>query len=61
MELTIVLTIIGLIIYFIPSFIAQLRGNKNLAAILILNVFLGWTGLGWVGALIWASLNDDKA
>jgi hypothetical protein len=61
MEQTIVLTIIGLIIYFIPSFIAHLRGNKNLAAILILNVFLGWTGLGWVGALIWASLNDDKA
>jgi len=38
--------------YFIPAIIA--RNKVNFTAILLLNIFLGWTFLGWVGALIWA-------
>ena len=42
----------GLILYFLPSFVG---GNSKYAAgIFILNLFLGWTLLGWVGALVWA-------
>ncbi len=48
----IIFIIIGLYFYFIPSIIA--RGTKYLNGILILNIFLGWTFLGWVAALIWA-------
>jgi len=39
-------------IYFIPSVVGW--NTKYASGILILNLFLGWTILGWVGALIWA-------
>lgn len=40
--------------YFIPSFIAGSRKHRSGMAIVALNVFLGWTFLGWVGSLIWS-------
>ena len=49
------LTIVFLI-YFLPFFIACIREHKNRAAILLLNLFLGWTGLGWLGVLIWSMM-----
>lgn len=54
----IVLFIIGVVIYFIPYFIGSDR--RNSAGIFILNLFLGWTLIGWVGALIWALVDDKK-
>ena len=41
--------------YFIPSIIA--RNKVNFVPILLLNIFFGWTFLGWVGALIWAIID----
>jgi hypothetical protein len=41
--------------YFFPSIIAWLRGHHNLLSIFLLNLLLGWTGLGWIGALIWSA------
>lgn len=46
------------VIYFIPSVIANNRKHRQFTAIFILNLFFGWTLIGWVGALIWAVLND---
>lgn len=43
-----------LIFYFLPSFVATGRKHPNGAAITVLNLFLGWTLLGWVVALIWS-------
>jgi hypothetical protein len=40
------------VIYFIPSIVAH--NKRNFGAIFVLNLFLGWTGIGWLGALIWA-------
>ncbi len=48
-----------LIIYFIPSIIAGKNGKTNLNAIIVFNLFLGWTFLGWVIALVWAVKKDD--
>jgi len=42
------------LIYFLPSFIALFRNHHDFAAIAALNLFLGWTFLGWVVALCWA-------
>lgn len=44
--------VIGLFIYFIPSLVGW--KTKYASGILVLNLFLGWTVLGWIGALIWA-------
>ncbi|MBQ8476656.1 superinfection immunity protein [bacterium] len=45
-------------IYFVPVIVAHIRRHKNIAAIIVLNVFLGWTFFGWLAALLW-SLNSD--
>ena len=50
----IVLLILAVVIYFLPTIIAGNRNHNNTPAIVVLNVFLGWTFLGWVIALIWA-------
>ncbi len=44
-------------IYFIPSIIGRKKMNSK--AIFLLNLFLGWTFLGWVGAMVWAVMKDD--
>lgn len=41
--------------YFFPSILAKTRGHHQTLAIFLLNLLLGWTGLGWIGALIWAA------
>lgn len=43
-----------LAIYFAPALVASRRDHKNATAITVLNLFLGWTLLGWVVALVWA-------
>jgi hypothetical protein len=45
--------LIGL--YFLPLIIAATRHHHQTAAIAVLDLFLGWTFIGWVLALIWAA------
>ncbi len=54
MEFGIGLLIILAALYFLPSLIAKLRGHHSTGAIFVLNLLLGWTFLGWVGALVWS-------
>jgi hypothetical protein len=51
---SIFLLFIALGIYFFPSFEAFRREHRSASAILVLNIFLGWTFVGWVAALVWA-------
>ena len=44
--------------YFIPYFVARANRKRNAEAIGMLNLFLGWTVLGWIIALVWASCQD---
>lgn len=53
----IIACIIIAFVYFIPSIIGW--NKRNSAPILAVNIFLGWTFIGWVVALIWAFSNDD--
>jgi len=53
--------LIIIVIYLFPSLIAYKRSHLNMDAILILNLFLGWTFLGWVIALVWAFTNREKS
>jgi hypothetical protein len=52
-----ILAIIG-IIYFLPGIIGFRK--RNGFAILVFNLFLGWTLIGWVMALVWACLRDGE-
>lgn len=47
-------------VYLVPSMIAQRYQHPKQPAILMLNVVLGWTIVGWVIALLWA-LNPNPA
>ena len=49
-----VVLIIGLAIYFLPTAIAINRGHMSKGAIFALNLLLGWIGIGWIVALIWS-------
>lgn len=42
----------GIGLYFLPAIIAAVRHTHNSTGILLLNLFLGWTLIGWVIALI---------
>lgn len=56
-----VLALIGaLIVYFLPSIIAAVRRKRQFDAILMLNLFAGWTVAGWVGALVWSVLREES-
>ena len=45
---------LSVMVYCLPAITAWYRSHHNTAAILALNLLLGWTVIGWIGALIWA-------
>ena len=46
--------LVTLVLYFVPAIVAAARHTHNSTAILLLNIFLGWTIVGWVVALLMA-------
>lgn len=46
------------VLYFMPTIEANLRNKKNIQSIALVNIFLGWTLVGWIVSLIWA-INED--
>ena len=48
----------GFVMYFLPSIIAIVRSKRDVTAIILLNLFLGWTMIGWVVSLVWALKKD---
>jgi len=45
-------------IYFIPTVVASNRSHNNKTPILLVNLFFGWTFVGWVTALIWSCTDN---
>lgn len=54
------LLVIGGALYFLPWIVAYRRDHPNCNAIALLNLFLGWTFLGWVLALVWSATAIKK-
>ena len=50
-----ILAIFLVLLYCLPAIVAALRDHHQRSAIVVLNLFLGWTFLGWVAALVWAA------
>jgi T4 superinfection immunity protein len=48
----------GFVLYFLPAIIGFGRGKRDAVSILVLNLLLGWTAIGWVIALVWALRQD---
>ena len=50
------LVIVGLVavMYFLPSLIALGRRNPDINSVFLINLWLGWTVIGWITAIGWA-------
>lgn len=46
--------LIGGALYMVPTIVAICRTHRSTGQIAVLNLFLGLTFFGWVGALMWA-------
>jgi hypothetical protein len=53
LELLLVI-MLALTLYLFPALVATSRNHHNSGSIIITNLFLGWTFLGWVVALAMA-------
>ena len=56
-----IVLIISAALYFIPFIIAILRGIKNSMSVFFLNLFLGWTVIGFFVLIFYASLTNVKS
>lgn len=56
-----IMLIAAFVIYFLPTFVAAKRGNPNGTSIFLLDLFLGWTFIGWLAALIWSASAIKKS
>jgi FtsH-binding integral membrane protein len=43
-----------LVLYFLPIGIAAMRNHNRQLDIIVVNLWLGWTVIGWLIALVWA-------
>jgi len=48
--------VVALLVYFLPSILG--KKHKNFSSIFVINLFFGWTLIGWVVALAWAVKKD---
>ena len=49
-----IITMVLLSLYFLPAMLAIGRRHVNALPVFLTNLYLGWTLIGWVVALIWA-------
>lgn len=55
-----VILLFSAIIYFFPAIVAADRRLKNCASLFIINLFFGWTLIGWVICLAWSLSGNVK-
>jgi hypothetical protein len=48
-------------LYLLPTIVAVKKNRRQMTAIFILNLLLGWTIIGWAGAMVWAFIEDRPA
>jgi hypothetical protein len=58
--LSLVIILIGLVVYFAPTIAAQASKSKRTQGVFVVNLLLGWSVIGWIVALIWAVGSDKK-
>jgi hypothetical protein len=56
----VILLAIAAALYFLPLIVAILRKVPNVGSVAVVNIFLGWTFIGWVVALAMACRSADR-
>ncbi len=49
-----IILLVSLVVYFVPCFIALVRDHEQQGPIIMICLFTGWTGIGWLVALVWS-------
>ncbi len=44
--------------YLAPTGVAVYRNHRDTKALFLINLFLGWTGVGWIATMIWACTGE---
>ena len=57
--INIAMLVLGMVGYMLPTIVAALRRHPQLLAIFLINFLLGWTVIGWVGALVWSLIDPS--
>lgn len=53
--------LVALALYFLPSIVAMVREKENgTGGVLLVNLFLGWTVVGWLLAFVWGCSGRTK-
>jgi hypothetical protein len=52
--LSILIELVMIVLYFLPTMIAYIRGRHNKITIMVLNLCIGWSVIGWIVSLVWA-------
>ena len=47
-------------ILFIPTSVVLFRDSSKKWSVFWVNLLAGWTGIGWIIALIWAFMSESK-
>ena len=55
-----VAALIGLVLMFVPTFIAMARHRPSLGLFALVNLCVGWTGIGWLVLLVMALWQSPK-
>lgn len=42
------------VVYFLPTMVAFRREHHQAVAIFVLDLLAGWSGIGWLVAIVWA-------
>ncbi len=50
--------LVAALLYFLPAIIGH--NKRDATGIFILNLLAGWTGIGWIVALLWACASDSR-
>ena len=53
--------LLAVALYLLPTVVAYTRKHTNAVAIFVVNLFFGWTLIGWVAAMVWAVINRRPA
>lgn len=59
--LTLIVVLFLIACYFLPTFVAALRGKLGTGGVFFVNLFLGWTVVGWFVSFIWACSGRTEA
>ena len=52
--------ICGVAMYFLPAIVAHHRRHVSSGAIFLVNLFFGWSIIGWIICFAWACSGDTR-